>query len=457
MASGSASDSIFKAYDIRGIYGKNLTEAIAEKIGRALITYLKARTMVVGHDMRPHSKPLVDALIKGMVTQGAHVYYQGLATTPMNYFANGTLGVDGSVIVTASHNPAEWNGMKMCRANAVPLSGDEGIKDIERIVQTASYAPAQPGGKVEAVDLKQQYWDKIAAYADFPGKPHIVIDYANAMGAVEMEGLTHLYQADELYKELDGSFPNHEANPLDADTLVVLGRKVRESGAIFGAAFDGDADRCGFVDETGRPISLDLVTALIAQEAIRIRKARNPDAQVTCLYDLRSSWAVKEHIAAHGGIPSMSRVGHAFIKNQMRRENACFAGELAGHFYFEENFTAESSSLALLMMTNIVTASGKRISELVAPLQRYHTSGECNTTLDAPHKGQAALDALKRAYGDKGGHMFELDGCTIEFEDWWFNVRKSNTEPKVRLIVEATTKARMEAKRDELLGLIRSV
>ena len=434
---------IYKAYDIRGIYPEQLNEEIAEHIGRAYIEFTGAKKVVVGRDMRPHSKPLFDALAKGMTDQGADVVNLGLCSTPMSYFANGKLGADGSIIITASHNPGEWNGFKLCKAQAVPISGATGIADIEQIVAAKSWKKSDVKGKITTYDIAPEYGTFLAKHAKLSRKLKVVVDYANAMGSYEIAGIENLFDIIPLYKELDGTFPNHEANPLKLDTLDVLREKVRETGADFGAGFDGDADRCGFVDNQGEVIPMDLFTALIAQDILS-------DGPATILYDLRSSWAVKECIEQNGGKAIMSRVGHAFIKAQMRQYDAVFAGELSGHYYFRENYTAESQGLAFIKLANLICKTGRKVSDLVAPLRKYFASGEINSKVaDVP----AVLARIKAKYAD--GHMFELDGISVEYSDWWFNVRSSNTEPLLRLIVEAKTRAGMEEKRDELLALIR--
>ena len=434
---------IYKAYDIRGIYPEQLNEEIAEQIGRAYIEFTGAKKVVVGRDMRPHSKPLFDALAKGMTDQGADVVNLGLCSTPMSYFANGKLGADGSIIITASHNPGEWNGFKLCKAQAVPISGATGIADIEQIVAAKSWKKSDVKGKITTYDIAPEYGTFLAKHAKLSRKLKVVVDYANAMGSYEIAGIENLFDIIPLYKELDGTFPNHEANPLKLDTLDVLREKVRETGADFGAGFDGDADRCGFVDNQGEVIPMDLFTALIAQDILS-------DGPATILYDLRSSWAVKECIEQNGGKAIMSRVGHAFIKAQMRQYDAVFAGELSGHYYFRENYTAESQGLAFIKLANLICKTGRKVSDLVAPLRKYFASGEINSKVaDVP----AVLARIKAKYAD--GHMFELDGISVEYSDWWFNVRSSNTEPLLRLIVEAKTRAGMEEKRDELLALIR--
>jgi len=435
--------SIFKAYDIRGIYPEQLDEVMAEKIGRAYIEFTGAKKVVIGRDMRPHSAPIFAAMAKGITEQGADVIDLGMCSTPMSYFANGTLNADGSIIITASHNPGEWNGFKLCRAKAVPISGATGIMDIEKIVADESWSKSDTTGTVSTYDIAPEYAAFLKKHAKLDRKLKVVVDYANAMGSFESAGIEELFDIIPLYKELDGTFPNHEANPLKLDTLDVLCAKVKETGADFGAGFDGDADRCGFVDNEGNIIPMDLFTALIAQDILA-------DGPATILYDLRSSWAVKECIEANGGTAVMSRVGHAFIKAQMREHDAVFAGELSGHYYFKENFTAESQGLAFISLANLICKSGKTLSDLVAPLRKYYSSGEINSKVADT---AIIIAEIKAKYSD--GEMFELDGISVEYDNWWFNVRSSNTEPLLRLIVEAKDQATMEAKRDELLAVIR--
>ena len=444
--------SIFKAYDIRGIYGETLTNEIAYKIGRAFVTFLrqygrKYDKIVVARDFRLHSDTLFSALVAGLTEQGANVIDIGYGSTPMSYFANGLLGADASIMVTASHNPWQWNGFKLCFANAEPISGDTGIKDIEQIVAGEWFdISAKTPGRVTTRDILPQYALHIGQFANLQRPIHVAIDFANGMGIKEVKALEGIdgLTWDGLYEEANGRFPNHEANPLDTETLKDLQKKVREGDYAFGVAYDGDADRAGFVDEKGAVIPMDLITALIAQDVLLNRKG-------VIFYDLRSSWVVKEVIEAAGGIPMMSRVGHAFIKKQMREHNALFAGELSGHYYFKDNFTAESSSLAILSLANIVSRSGKPLSELVAPLRKYFASGEINTRVN--RDSQDILNELRAKHAD--GKISELDGVSVEYADWWFNVRCSNTEPLVRLNLEAKTEEMMEIKRDEILAIIR--
>ena len=441
--------SIFKAYDIRGIYGQDLNEELAYQIGKAFATFLKPKTVVVGRDMRPHSLPLFQSLARGLTELGADVVDIGVVSTPMTYFANGTLGADASVMITASHNPGPWNGFKTCREQAIPISGATGIKDLERIVKTGAYAPAAAKpGTVREQSFTAAYVKRIQGFADLRRPLRIAVDYANGMGIVEGEvlrGLPNL-TIDPLFDTLDGTFPNHEANPLLEETWHAIQHKVRGGTYDFAIAFDGDADRCGFMDEKGNIIPMDMITGLVAEMVLK----QNPGASI--YYDLRSSWSVKELIEENGGKPLMSRVGHAFIKQQMREANALFAGELSGHYYFKENFFTESSSLAALYVANLVSQSDRPLSELIKPIQRYSASGEINSHVADVKQ---VLAALRAQYTPLATRVFELDGLSFEFPDWWFNVRASNTEPLCRLNLEAKTRPMMEKHRDEVLAVIR--
>ena len=447
--SASKGGSIFKAYDIRGIYGEDLTDKLGYKIGKAFATFLGCKKVVVGRDMRPHSEPLFKQLARGLTELGADVIDVGVVSTPISYFANGTLGADASIMITASHNPGEWNGFKLCRERAIPISGATGIKDIENIVLTGSYARAsETPGSISSMSVTDDYVARIRSFVDIKRPIKIAVDYANGMGIVEGEvirGLKNL-SIDPMFDTLDGTFPNHEANPLLEETWHAIQKKVKAGSYDFAIAFDGDADRCGFMDEKGNIIPMDMITALVAKMVLK----ENPGASI--YYDLRSSWAVKEVILENGGKPLMSRVGHAFIKQQMREADALFAGELSGHYYFKENFFTESSSLVAIYVANLVSQSNVPLSELIKPIQRYFASGEINSKVSDTKK---VIATLKEKY-TKTGKLIELDVISFEFADWWFNVRSSNTEPLCRLNLEAKTKALMEQKRDEVLAVIRA-
>ncbi len=448
--------SIFKAYDIRGIYGQDLNEDIFYRIARAYAQFCgftgKGK-VVVARDCRTSSDSMFAAFAKGLVDEGVDVLDIGMASTPMSYFANATLKADGSVMITASHNTKEWNGCKLCKANAVPISGATGIKDIEKIFEGISLNEPPAGvGEVTKVDISAQYAEHVKTFAHLKRPLHLALDFANGMGIAEAAAFKDsMITYDALYGEYDGNFPNHDANPLKTETLADLQAFIRANPGkyAFGVAYDGDADRAGFVDEKGDVIPMDFTTALISQDML----ASNPGA--ACFYDLRSTKVCEEVIAAAGGKPMMSRVGHSFIKEQMRQNDAIFAGELSGHYYFKANSTAESSSMATFALANIVSASDKPLSELIKPLRKYFQSGEINTKTVTPPA--EILAKVKSIYAAKA-RVFELDGVSVdawETEGYWANVRMSNTEPLVRLNLEGKTKEIMEAKRDEFLAVIR--
>ncbi len=439
--------SIFKAYDIRGIVGTELDETVAREIGMGFATLLNPRTVVVGRDMRPHSEGLSAALVEGLCSRGVDVIDVGLVSTPMCYFANGSLGADASIMITASHNPGEYNGFKLCRAQAVPISGATGIRELEKIVLEKRFSPAaQEAGSRREQDIRAAYGEHIRRFARITRRLRVCVDYANAMGIAEAEVFRGLpLELDEMYAEYDGSFPNHEANPLDEETFHDLQTRVKGGRYDFGIAFDGDADRVGFVDEHGEIVSMDMITAIIAESLLEQEKG-------VVFYDLRSSRAVAELIEANGGEPRMSRVGHAFIKAQMREAKAVFAGELSGHYYFRENFFAESSGLAAIYIANRISATGKTLSELVRPIRKYYASGEINSRVREP---AAVFAAVRAAYPE--AISLELDGLSMDLGGGtWFNVRMSNTEPLCRLNLEAATESEMARRRDEVLSLIRS-
>lgn len=442
-------ESIFKSYDIRGIYPNELNEEDIYKIGRAIVIYTQAQKIVVGRDMRKSSPQLEAALIKGMTDQGANVVKIGLSSTPLIYFASWKMKVDAGVIVTASHNPAEYNGMKMCFRGAVPIGEGSGMEEIKELSLKGEFSEVSEKGKIAEDDsIKKEYWEYVAGFYKKGQSKKIVIDFANGMGIVDKEIYKKLSDSIEavcLFDVLDGSFPNHEANPLKTETLEVLKKRVIKEGADLGVAYDGDADRVGFVSEDGKIIPMDYITALLSEEILK----KYPGGLV--LMDLRSSNAVKEVIEEAGGKINRCRVGHSLIKKQMREEGAIFAGELSGHYFFEENSKSEMATLAVIMVINLINETGQKISQLVKNLQRYYQSGEINS--DVENKNEI-MEKLKEIY--KEGKLDELDGIRIDYPDWWFNVRPSNTEPKLRLNVEAKSKELMEEKRDELLQLIRN-
>lgn len=439
--------SIFKAYDIRGTVPDQLNEDLAYKIGRAFVTFLKCGEVVIGRDVRDTSDAMFDALARGINAQGADVIDIGRSDTPMLYFA--ARNSPAAIMITASHNPKEYNGFKMCRENAIPISGDTGIKDLEKIVAEESFAPSTGTGRIVKKDVFGEFVKYQQGFAAFQGKGRrlkVVIDTANGAGSLTFPHIFAGLDVDmvPLFMEPDGTFPNHEANPLIEENLKDLKAKVLETGADVGAAIDGDADRCMFVDAGGSTLRADVVGAVIALEMLK----NNPGA--TFLYDLRSTRAFALDVEAAGGRAVQCRVGHAFIKAQMREHNAIFACELSGHFYFRDHFFTESSAMALIRALNLMADTGKPLSELAAPAMRLAHSGEINFKV-------ADKDVVLRRLEDKfgaGGRVSFMDGLSVEFDDWWFNVRASNTEPLLRLNLEAPTPDRMETHKKDIIAVI---
>ncbi len=440
---------IFKAYDIRGLYPTEIDKDAAYAIGRALVVHTGAKKVIVGFDMRESSVEMEAGLISGITDEGADVVKIGLSTTPMLYFASWQIEADTAVMITASHNPAQYNGMKFCRTNAVPIGEGSGMEEIKELALAGNFSENEKKGQVtEEADFLKKYLDYMAQFfVTGQAKKKVVIDFANGMGILDKE-IFKMFPAEleavYMYDTLDGNFPNHEANPIKTETLSALQEKVVTERADLGIAYDGDADRVGFVTEEGEIVSMDYLIALLAKEVLK----KNPGGLV--LMDLRSSNAVKEVIEEAGGRVNRCRVGHSLIKKQMREQGAIFAGELSGHYFFEENSKAEMTTFAVITLLNLMNETGKKMSELIAELKRYFHSGEINS--DVADK-DVIMQKLKETYKD--GKLDELDGIRIDFPDWWFNVRASNTEPKLRLNLEAKTKELMEEKRDEVMGIIR--
>jgi phosphomannomutase len=445
---------IFKAYDIRAL-ASEITPEIAERIGRAVVEYTGAGTVIVGRDMRDSSPKLAQAAIAGVIKAGADAIDIGLTSTPMFYYAVGAQFVDDSktgagIMVTASHNPKEYNGLKLEKGNVTSICAGNGMEEIRELALSGEFTD-KPEGHVLETDVREEY---VAHHLEVlpkreVGAPRIVVDAGNGMAGHAAPAIMKAYglekRAKKLFFELDGDFPNHVPNPIKPENLVDVISAVRKSGADLGVAYDGDADRVGFVDETGAPVRGDIVTALIAVEALLV----HPGSAV--LYDVRSSRIVPETIKAAGGLPVMCRVGHAFIGKQMRETDACFAGEFSTHYYFREFFSAESSDLAMLYILSAMKRSSRKLSELVAPLMRYHHSGEIDFTVEDK---SAIMDKLEAAYGPSAKETIRLDGLRFEFPRWWFNVRASNTEPLLRLNLEASTDEEMREKVEEVKKII---
>ena len=443
---------IFKAYDIRGIVPTELNEAIARKIGNAFQFVLDAEdrangnAVVVSRDMREHSPGLEKALIEGITSAGLDVIEIGLSTTPMNYFAIAHLKTAGGVQVTASHNPAQYNGLKFSRHGARPVSGDHGIALLEEKVKAGDLPTATKPGTVTRGNVFEAYTKHILSFlrGDTSRRLKVAIDAANGMGTIDRPILEAMnIELIPLYFELDGRFPNHEANPLKEENLHDLQRAVKEHQADLGVSFDGDADRAAFIDETGEAIGSDLMTGLIAGELLK----REPGKAV--VYDLRSSRAVAEYIQENGGVPVRERVGHSFIKATLRKLNGIFGGELAGHYYFRDHSYADCPMMSVVEVLNLVRSSGKTLSALVKPLRRYAKSPEINFVVEDK---QGKMDELARRYADAA--IDYLDGITLSYPDWWANVRPSNTEPYLRLVLEAKTPEELKRHEEELIGIL---
>jgi phosphomannomutase len=442
---------VFKAYDVRGLYPTELDEAGAYAIGRAYVEEFEPRRIAVGRDMRLSSPSMARALIDGAADGGADVLDLGMAGTEMVYFAVGELGLDGGVCVTASHNPKDYTGMKIVRRGALPVGGDSGLLQI-RDRALRGFAERKQRGEVRQENVWPAFRDRVLSFVDVDAIAplRVVIDAANGMaGAMLPPVLEKLPQIDAVrcFFEPDGNFPNHEPNPLLPENREFIERKVVEEAADLGVAFDGDADRCFFVDDTGEFVPGDFVTALLAGSILE----KEPGGKV--IYDLRASWAVPETVERAGGVPLVNRVGHAFIKHRMRKEGAVFGGEVSGHYYFRDFSQADSGVVPFLLMLELVSKKGRRLSEVLAPYrERYFITGELNTPVaDVPLK----LQELKERYS-REGEVSHLDGISVDASDWHFNVRPSNTEPLLRLNLEARSRELMERKRDEVLLLIRS-
>jgi phosphomannomutase len=443
--------AIFSAYDIRGIYGQTMTDEVAYRIGRAAAAYLHVPEIAIGRDMRLSSPQLAAALIRGITDQGTNAVDLGMTTTDELYFAVGKFNYPAGVMITASHNPAQYNGMKFCRANAYPISIDSGLADIRDLAVSGNFPTPTRKGEVTQRDVTDAYVQHVLSFIDVnkirPLK--VVVDAGNGMaGMIVPRVFEHLpCELIPMYFELDGSFPNHQASPIEPENVADLQRKVVETHADLGAAFDGDADRMFPIDEKGQRVDGSQVTALVANSLLH----KHPGA--TILHNLIVSKSVPELINRLGGHPVRTRVGHSFIKEEMRRTNAIFGGEHSGHFYFRDNWYADSGLISLLIILELISVENKPLSELLKPLDTRFRSGEINTRVSDV---QAKLQALKQHYGPQALSVDELDGVTFDFGDWWFNVRPSNTEPLLRLNVEADNKQLMEEKRDELVAFIRS-
>ena len=442
---------IFGSYDIRAIYGEKLTDEVAYRVGRAAAQYLQVPEIAVGRDMRLSSPQIAAALMRGITDQGVNVIDLGMTTTDELYFAVGKFNYQAGVMVTASHNPGKYNGMKFCRAEARPISKETGLAAIRDLAITGDFAEPARKGEITKRDVLDDYIQHALSFIDVQKiKPlKVVIDAGNGMaGMVMPKVFAHLpCTLIPLYFELDGNFPNHPASPIEPENTKDLREKVREVGADLGAAFDGDADRMFPVDEKGEIVDGSMVTAIAANSLLQ----KYPGS--TILYNLIVSKSVPDLVEQLGGKSFRTRVGHSHIKADMRTHNAIFGGEHSGHFYFRDNWYADSGLIAFLMTLELVSTGGEPLSEMLKPLDHWVRSGEYNSTVSDKAGKLAALEAH---YGKAAQSVDHLDGVTFDFGDWWFNVRPSNTEPYLRLNLEARTHELMEQKRDEVLAFIRS-
>ncbi|MGW0801771.1 phosphomannomutase/phosphoglucomutase [Nonomuraea sp. NPDC002799] len=441
---------IFKAYDVRGVVPDELDEPTAEAVGAAFVEVTGAESVVVAHDMRASSAPLAEAFIRGARSRHADVVHAGLGSTDLLYYASGSLGLPG-VMFTASHNPARYNGMKMCRSGAVPIGGDSGLAEIRDRAAELVGVTAAPTGSVIEKDLLSGYAHHLRSLVDLSGiRPlKVVVDAGNGMGGHTVPAVFDGLPIDlvPLYFELDGEFPNHEANPLEPQNLVDLQRAVVAGGADIGLAFDGDADRCWVIDERGESVSPSAITALVAAREL----AKYPGA--TVIHNLITSHGVAEIVREHGGVPERTRVGHSFIKAEMARTGAVFGGEHSAHYYFRDFWYADSGLLAAMHVLAALGEQERALSEVVEAYSRYHASGEINSAVADQDE---ALRRVRAAF-DGRGDFDELDGLTVTGSGWWFNLRASNTEPLLRLNAEAADEIKMSAIKDEVLAIVGKV
>ncbi|BBL78589.1 phosphomannomutase/phosphoglucomutase [Rubrobacter xylanophilus] len=448
-------ESIFKAYDIRGVYPESLDEDVARDIGRAFVHHLglSGARVIVARDMRLSGEALERAFIEGVTESGADVLDLGMTSTDALYFAVGHLEEPGGAMVTASHNPKEYNGFKLCREEAIALSGESGISQIRDLILSGKLpGPSEVRGSVERGDILPEYTEHCLSFIDREGlRPlKIVVDAGNGMAGKMLPPIFERlpFEVVPMYFELDGSFPNHPPNPIVPENMAELQERVVAEGADLGAAFDGDADRCFVVDENGRTISGDLLAALVAKNILE----KEPGA--TILYSAVCSKALPELIEREGGRAVRTRAGHSIIKPQMREHNAAFGAEHSGHFYFRDNYFADSGIIAMLTVAELVARQEGPISKLLEPIDPYVRSGEINSEVEDQ---QAVLQKVENFYLKRGGvETDHLDGLTVDAGDWWFNLRPSNTEPLLRLNVEARDEKTMAQVRDEVLSLVRN-
>jgi len=441
-------DRIFKAYDVRGVVPDELDANIARRIGAAFAAWTNLPAMLLGRDSRISSPELAAAITEGATSVGVNVVDLGLASTDLVYFASGSLDLP-AVMLTASHNPKNYNGLKFCMPGARPVGEESGLREIRAIVERGDVPPAATKGTVSQRDLLEPYTEHVLSFVDVPAmRPMTVaVDTANGMGGLVVPAVMARLPVTlhHLYAELDGTFPNHPANPLDPENQKDLKAAVLDHHADVGLAFDGDADRVFLVDEKADDVSGSLLTALVARAMLR----QEPGAKI--VHNLICSWIVPESIRAEGGVPIRTRVGHSFIKQVMAETGAIFGGEHSGHYYFRKNYRADSGLIAAVVALGELSSAGQPLSDVLAPFRKYFDSGEINSRVDDP---KAKVERIAAALAD--GRQDRLDGLTVEYPDWWFNVRPSNTEPLLRLNVEATTAELLARKTAMMLDLIRS-
>jgi phosphomannomutase len=444
---------VFKAYDVRGLYPEEITEELFVQLGRAFVAFLGPGRFAITRDMRLSSPSLTDAFIEGALRQGGHIVDYGLAGTDQMYFAVAADGLDGGAQITASHNPKQYNGCKLVRKEAFPLSGESGIKEMKEMILGGTLPPpAGTPGTRQRGEMLDRYVSHVMSFIDerIIRPFNVVLDAGSGVaGFVAPPMFDRLpCRTTRLCFDVDGTFPNHEANPLIEENRRDITERVVAERADAGIAWDGDADRCFFIDGSGEFIAGDFITALLAESFLR----KSPGA--TIVYDVRASYAVKDTVNRFGGRAVMNRVGHAFIKRRMREENGIFGGEVTGHYYFRDNFYADNGFIPALLILELMSQQGKPLRDLLQPLRdKYFISGEINTKLANMAQANAKIDALAREYSH--GHVYRLDGISVEFDDWHFNVRASNTEPLLRLNLEGLTPEIMEKRRDDVLGIIR--
>jgi phosphomannomutase len=438
---------IFKAYDVRGTVPDQIDEEVTRRIGDAFAVYTRAPRIVLGRDSRLSSPALAAAFAEGATARGADVIDIGLATTDMLYFASGRLNIPGAMF-TASHNPPQWNGVKLCRAGAAPVGEDSGLMDVRDLAERHEPPSAAAAGRVSKHDMVDEYVDHVLGFVDAQRMAPLLVvaDTANGMGGLVLPAIFERLPVKlvGLYLELDGTFPNHPADPIQPENQEDVRKAVVEHDADVGLAFDGDADRVFVTDERAEGVSGSLITALVAEAMLE----REPGA--TILHNVICSWVVPEVIRERGGTPVRTRVGHSLIKKVMAETGAVFGGEHSGHYYFRDHYRADSGIIAALLVLERLSQAGVPMSELLAPYRRYHASGEINSEVDDQ---EARIEEVGAAFPD--GSQDRLDGLTVQYRDWWFNVRPSNTEPLLRLNVEGRTPELLEEKTTELLRLIR--